>query len=123
MRYRCGLEGTSSTANAVPLLPFRLNGRGASLAGSLLPLPCGVTRHPKTVINRFEMAPPRRKAFVGAACALCAEKYASITVTLSGAERSRMGLICAEKPSGGSLTFPFGEGAEQREADEVLFKN
>ena len=39
-------------------MPFRLNGRGAAFAGSLLPLPCGVTRHPKTVINRFEMAPP-----------------------------------------------------------------
>ena len=44
-------------------LPFRLNGRGAAFAGSLLPLPCGVTRHPKTVINRFEMAPPLGKAF------------------------------------------------------------
>ena len=42
--------------------PFRLNGRGVSFAGSLLPLPCGVTRHPKTVINRFEMAPPLGKA-------------------------------------------------------------
>ena len=46
------------TAGGETPLPFRLNGRGASFAGSLLPLPCGVTRHPKTVINRFEMAPP-----------------------------------------------------------------
>ena len=44
------------------------------------------------------------------------------SVTLSGAERSRMGLAASEKQGGGSLTFPFGEGAEQREADEVLFK-
>ena len=32
----------------------------------LLPLPFGVTRHPKTVINRFEMAPPPGKARRGA---------------------------------------------------------
>ena len=63
VRFRCGLEGTSSTANAVPLLPFRLNGRCASFASSLLQLPCGVTRHPKTVINRFEMAPPKGKVY------------------------------------------------------------
>ena len=42
-------------------LPFRLNGRGASFAGSLLPLPCGVTRHSKTIINCFETAHPRRE--------------------------------------------------------------
>ena len=46
---------------AVPPLPFRLNGRGASFAGSLLPLPCGVTRHSKTIINCFETAHPRRE--------------------------------------------------------------
>ena len=49
---------------AAPPLPFRLNGRGASFAGSLLPLPCGVTRHLKTVINRFEMAHPLGKAIL-----------------------------------------------------------
>ena len=30
----------------------------------LLPLPCGVTRHSKTIINCFETAYPRREAFV-----------------------------------------------------------
>ena len=34
-----------------------------------------------------------------------------------------MGLAASEKQGGGFYsTFPFGEGAEQREADEVLFK-
>ena len=50
---------------AVPLLPFRLNGRGVSFAGSLLPLPCGVTRHSKTIINCFRTAYPPEKAFEG----------------------------------------------------------
>ena len=49
----------------VPLLPFRLNGRGVSFAGSLLPLPCGVTRHSKTIINCFRTAYPPEKAFEG----------------------------------------------------------
>ena len=66
LRYKpnCNRRGVHCTSAVLPSpfciypLPFRLNGRGASFAGSLLPLPCSVTRHPKTVINRFEMAPP-----------------------------------------------------------------
>ena len=64
-------KAVSSSVTASPrhLLPFRLNGRGVSFAGSLLPLPCGVTRHSKTIINCFRTAYPLGKAFeVGTFC-------------------------------------------------------
>ena len=38
--------------------PFRLNGRRAALAGSLLRLPFGVTRPAQTILNCLHRAPP-----------------------------------------------------------------
>ena len=56
-----------------------------------------------------------------------AKKYPQLAVTLSEAEQrgaqSNGSHLCEETRRRFYLTFPFGEGAEQREADEVLFKN